>query len=494
VALRTGQASLEEFFRANLSTGFPILGAALDDVLNKVFSLHCAPEYVDAYISSTAIGFRRIFVRGGKAAAILRDLDVPEEVVEMINADAVATAAQMLGIAAASIGDVIHRVVGVHLDKLRHAVRALARIAQARAALGGSPRALGGSPRALGGSPRAALDGLEADAARGLRDVLRDGTEGEAAAALAAAGPEAPAALAALEAWAEEVRGRHGKTLGRMRDNIREGQCQCCMVPFEKGDDAAYVLAGCCQIIVCEPCITCRAGAGAKAFIKRCPNCARDIRVETGLIRVGAELDLESALQDETVIGDAPLADEPAGVAGAPGDAQLDALNNPKLKALVQLARRGLQGAAAAPLDCLRDVAVPPYIDGILEGRRDAPWPADKPWRLLVFTMHAESTGLLHCALESFGIPHSVLRGTRAQKDEAVRRLREEVGLMLITEPKDCGGLNLPFVSHVVFYHRVLDRNVEAQVAARGQRLGREHNLEIVSILNEAEAEGLRTG
>ena len=38
------------------------------------------------------------------------------------------------------------------------------------------------------------------------------------------------------------------------------------------------------------------------------------------------------------------------------------------------------------------------------------------------------------------------------------------------------------------FYHRVHDAHVEAQVAARGQRLGRTQDLSIVLIANEGEA------
>ena len=103
--------------------------------------------------------------------------------------------------------------------------------------------------------------------------------------------------------------------------------------------------------------------------------------------------------------------------------------------------------------------------------------------------MHPESTAQISRALTAAGIPHCVLRGSRAQKDEEVRRLREEVPVMLVSSAKDSAGLHLPFLSHIVFYHRLLDRNVEAQVAARGQRLGRTHELEIISIVNQAEAE-----
>ena len=495
--------NLEQFFRSNIITGFPILGAALDDVINKVFSLHCSPDYVDAHISSTAIDYRRIFVRGGQAAAILRNLDIPEEVVEMVNADAIGTAAQALDIDASSVGDVIRRVVGNHLNKLRHAVRTLSRIADAKNALAGK-------------------EGKEKnrEIIKDMRAALKDGSDEEVSLALEAVeGPssEVSAALKSLESWAEEQKEKHGKTLNRMRDNIREGQCQCCMVPFEPEggeEDAAYVLAGCCQIIVCEACIT-RKENGLKIFIKRCPNCARDIKIKTGVVRVGTEIDLEAALKDDVVIGDEEI--EPCGgtVVDEIADSEqyaLDKLNNPKLKALMQLLvtefRKAKQptgvfvtDAAAATdadadaatteqkIDCIQDLRTPPYIEGLLDGRRNIPWPADKPRKILIFTMHFESTTLIASKLEHFKIPFCILRGTRVQKDEAVELLRTSVNVMLVTAPKDCGGLNLPFLSHIVFYHRMLDRNVEAQVAARGQRLGREGNLEIITLINEAEAE-----
>jgi hypothetical protein len=105
--------------------------------------------------------------------------------------------------------------------------------------------------------------------------------------------------------------------------------------------------------------------------------------------------------------------------------------------------------------------------------------------------MHAESTRHIEFALGVAGVTYSVMRGTRTQKDAAVEAVRTAAGpaVLLVTAAKDCAGTHMPFLSHIVFYHRVLDRNVEEQLAARGQRLGREHNLEIVLLANEAEAD-----
>jgi hypothetical protein len=472
--LRAGHKTVEDFFRANLMTCFPILGAALDDTINRVFSLRCTPEYVDAHISSTAMGFRRIFVRGGRAAAILRDLDAPEAVIEMVHADAVGTAAAALGLSAQTIGDVIRRVVGQHLESLRLAVRLQARVARARARI------------APPGPPQLSQAGAAQYSA-----ALKDGSDAEAAAAIeaASASPELAGCLDSLEAWAGEQLARHGRSLGRMRDNIREGQCQCCTVPFEKGEggEDAYILAGCCQIIVCEACAT-RPSAGPSAgarrmVIQRCPNCAAPA---AGVIRVGGNIDLSDAMADDALLlPDGPEHGGPPPPPVQDGPPPPDGpAANPKLAALIQLVR-------GAPIDCIRDAATPPYIEGLLDGPRDIPWPAEAPRKILVFTMHAESTRLVEQALAAAAIPHCVLRGCRAQKDAAVRALCDAVGIMLVTAAKDCAGLHLPFVSHIVFYHRVLDRNVEAQVAARGQRLGRQANLEIITLVNEVEAADL---
>lgn len=535
--------TVTEYFRRNMCEGVPVLGAALDDVLNGCCSLRCAPDYVGAHIHSTVCGFRHITVAGGRAAGMLRDLDVPEEVFEMVNADAVGTAAAALGLEAASVGDIVRRVVGGHLDKLRLAARVVARVARVQTALeirSGRPLleriaaptdtvtaadalpvadalpAADAVPVADAVAAADAVARFDPSTIGGLKKAMREGTDAEFMACwnspLAVPEQYMPQILIDMTAQSAEVTEKYGKTLSRMRDNIREGCCQVCTVPFSKSDSeeedaadrddttdtAAYVLAGCCQIIICEHCVTRKIG-GARQFISRCPNCAVDIpSLGTGLIRVGAELDLESALKDDALAPDVPQA-APVGAAGtAAGTAAVPAevrgqqalaaapaaeIANPKLRALVQFIR-------GEPIEALTNMAVPPFVHGLLDGVRDLPWPAEKPRKILVFTMHAESTRHIEFALELAGIPYGVLRGLRTQKDAAVEALRgaPTTGVLLVTSAKDCAGIHMPWLSHIVFYHRVTDRHVEAQVAARGQRLGREHNLEIVLIGNEAEA------
>ena len=100
-----------------------------------------------------------------------------------------------------------------------------------------------------------------------------------------------------------------------------------------------------------------------------------------------------------------------------------------------------------------------------------------------------ETTYMLNDELNKVNIKNTVLQGTRHQKDEIINKFEnsQTINVLLVTATKDCAGLHLPFVSHIIFYHKIIDKNIEAQVAARGQRLGRTYNLEIISLLNSAE-------
>ena len=350
----------------------------------------------------------------------------------------------------------------------------------------------------------------------GLRAALREGSDDQYK--IVWASPLVPPTqlliqiLNEVSAQAQESNEKYGRTLERMRSNIREGHCQVCTVPFEKEeaeaeancdvncnlpDDpsyAAYVLAGCCQIIICEYCVT-KSKGKTRQFIDRCPNCAKDISVKSGLIRIGAELDLDSALRDETILTpdketDAAAAPAVAAAAAVPVAAAAPAhpveIENPKLRALMKFIKQ-------EQIDCISDNIVPAFVQGLLVGERNNPWPADKPRRILIFAMHPESTRQIAQILEIYGAPYSLLRGARAQKDAAVAEVRDApgTGILLVTAAKDCAGIHMPWLSHIIFYHRVHDRHVEAQVAARGQRLGRTHNLEIMMIVNEAEMANL---
>jgi hypothetical protein len=439
--------TVEEFFELNLLSSFPILGSALDDITNEIFSFRCAPQFVDEFINSTKVNFRRILVKGGAINNLLKSLDVSNEVIEMLNAGAIKTATQSLNMHADTAGEVIRRIVGDRLKDLRDVIRLIGRINTVIERIAALP-------------PLAAPPSPAHSALLRVADFATDEEFNAALDSYVTAGNVSHVYFVESKERAIMRRSGYEVLLNRMKDNIREKSCQCCMVPFEDGDDA-YILSECCQIIICESCII-----KSRKLIDKCPNCAHILTLK-GLIRIGSELNIEEVLSNDELVVSAA---ESLPVANY----------NPKLTALTQYIR-------SIAMDCISSTYVSPYVTGLLDGARNTPWPDDVPKKFLIFTMYPESTHTIANELDCLGISYCIMQGSRHQKDECIRRFQTDVNVMLLTSAKNCAGLNLPFVSHIVFYHNVIDKNVEAQVAARGQRIGRLYNLEIATISNPDE-------
>lgn len=475
-AYHTG-ATPEEYLRKNEE--FPILGFSLNAIFEKSLKLRCEAAYVDAHISTTRITFRRITVAGGNAVRLLQDLGIPSEILEMAAAGAVETAAERLGIKAASVGDLVERVLRKRTDRYRQAAWTLARLERVREAL-----------RVPGRPP------APPEIAWGAQDIIENGTDEEFGAFLGALGPSSLAALGpacrAVEGKAAKARDKYGGQLQRMRSNIREGECQACMLPFDDGDPGSYIV-NCCQITICSHCAV---AAGGRAFIARCPNCAKDVHARTDLIFISADLgaSLDAGLLDE---GQARLAGPPGpSAAGAQIAktrkefyAQYD--DDPRLRGLLQL-------LFGDEVDSLDDKEVEPFVQGLLEGRRDVPAAAGAPKKILIAAMHSESTrkigGALAAAKKEQGLPgHVVLQGTRQQRDQVVAEFKNPAGpaIMLLTSSTSCSGLHLPEVTDFVEYHHHADIEVAGQLVGRAQRVGRSANLSVIVFVSEGEVDRL---
>ena len=497
IEMKDGKVGPLEFLRSCIGK-FPILGAALDDIVYGPLSLHCDSSYVKDHITTTTISARRVFVRGGRVAAVLRDLGVADDVVEMVNADAIATAAENLGINAKNARDLIDRILTDRKGKYKQAITVLERVDRTREIL----------------CDREGKEG-DGEKIKALRAALKSGTDTEVENALGEVegmSTGLSASLKSLEEWALEEKEKFGKALQRMRDNVREQKCQCCMIPLtpdDGGDGEDAFILNCCQIVVCEPCIAVGSGAygggGSRVFISKCPSCASSIKASRDFIRVGKELSLEDALSDDVLkaSGDAQEKSvlEKKGEQGehrdqtdgeADGETEnkkkdpLDELNNPKLKALIQLVRGDVE------IDCIRQEDAPLDSKGLLAGKRNAPWPEGKQKKYLVGAMHPESTHNISEAFSKFGLKHVVLRGNRAQKDACKAEFMGETHIMIITAVKDCAGLHLPFVAWGIEYHYITDPAVRAQFRGRYHRPGREHSSVCLTLVNEAEADQLR--
>jgi hypothetical protein len=507
--------SVEAFVRANLQV--PMLAPARDALFRGALKIQCAEDYVAEHINTTSVRYRRIVVESDRAAGFLEDLGVPEDVLEMVAAGAVETAARALDIQVDTVGGLFARVLDSRLEAYRATLARLdfAAAVRARAAAVAAAAVAAASPAA---SPAAAA---RANTAREVAEIV--------AAAAASSGPDATAqtrkalalvrrmgpaldaALKTFEARTTKERDRSGAPLVRLRDNLREGQCQACMVPLG-GDDSddeegaadpelrgVYIMT-CCQIVVCPHCVIRSDGGRGRRFILKCPNCSHPVCPAKSFVFIGAD---PAEIQTKFDLGEraaADLAAEAAGAAAgaAAGGAIADADDmdpfaawkaKPRLRAL-------LQYLLGAPIAALSDGEISPIVSKLIEGRREAPLPPEVGHKTLIFTMFDESSRNILRALEQTGLSHCRLAGTRQQRDRVVDRFKRRatapgeephVDVLVATTGSDCSGLHLPEVTRLVLFHRHRDQNVAEQAVGRAQRLGREYSLEVVEFASRNE-------
>lgn len=502
---RAGDSSAAvAYFRAMLERT-PLVTACRDEFIDSHLKLHCDEAFVAAHLTSTVVEYRDVFLKGGISVEVLQDLDVPPEVLEMISAGAIDTAASSLGIRANSAGDIVRRVLEIQLDTAARARFTIAACERIAAALGehGCRHQL--CPDTL----RRAVEDRPVDAGGALADRLVLALEGRDTGHFAAAGGQPglgpSAAKAQLGKHREKATERLKKSttrLGRMRDNIREQACQVCMIDFEEGEES-YIL-NCCQVVACRPCVL--AGAGGRgAFIRRCPNCAVDLAPEM-FIYVGAEISLDRVL-DDGVVDEA--ADEAARQrraaaerlrAPAAAEAAVDFHEEERLAAKYEPWRdnvrlewflRFASGDPAPREGVVKDEypVNPPGAAYLLEGVRDVPQPPDTVRKVVVFTMFPEASCKIMAALETLGVGVGILNGPRRKKEEELARFREATSarVLVITSAHDCSGIDLPEATAVVMYHHHHSAEIAAQAIGRAQRLGRTCNLKFVRLCDEGE-------
>ena len=86
-------------------------------------------------------------------------------------------------------------------------------------------------------------------------------------------------------------------------------------------------------------------------------------------------------------------------------------------------------------------------------------------------------------------IPYFKLQGTALQIKEAVSRFNlpndddESISVLLICSPKYVAGLNLQASTDLIFTGKVMDPNIESQIAGRACRVGRKNNMRVHYVL-----------
>lgn len=238
--------------------------------------------------------------------------------------------------------------------------------------------------------------------------------------------------------------------INRVKQNIAEGVCEICYSDLQLETCA---ISKCCGQVLCALCaFKCsRFGQCNEQFIGICSKCNTKINVNDSFIILGKNFD-HTKISDLTyeVIEEPIIPEE-----------NIKVYN--KIDVLMQIVQSNITYAR-------RETNI--EIENILRGTAILPEAPVKT--IVVYAAYDETILDISTRFDAEGIKYKRLLGTANQKSNIVEQFNnKEIQVLLLKTSRDCAGLNLQSASDLVFMHKVIDSNIERQAVGRLLRYGR---------------------
>lgn len=397
-----------------------------------------------------------------------------KELVQMLNSGAINTAAEKAGVASKTAADIFENILGKNYALYKRAVNVLKFITkydndferEMRASVAEIPKDTNDPDHSY---TKEKLLNLKIPAYKypNLGQLFRDTKEEQ-----------------------ELIYKSTDLALKRVKDNIKSGNCPICTESISDIDGNIMICRK-CSVTGCEDCITlaCSFYPSDNIIKGRCPMCRADICI-TDMIHVSKDIELIDIVNDN--FEEKKLAPPPLPILTTTPTIQPidehdtdDIDKRTKITALIDIIKGKIPiefKAAAIKLEQLQTGS-----ETVVE--------TNLPYRkILVFTSYEESISNITKALNLRNIAYWRLAGTAANINDISRKFNSHCGdaVLIINSSKHCAGLNLQTADWLIYFHKVLDNNVETQIAGRGQRIGRKSTLKIGYLLHQNELEHLQ--
>ena len=363
------------------------------------------------------------------------------EVMEMLNGDAIETAAEKIGIKTNKVADIFQIMMGKQYDLYRKSVNVLEFINEVEPMQGNR----------LPMSHNTDLEDTYKKSDLFIRREIKYNY------------PNLKNLLDTTKEEYTEIKQRTGISIERVKNNIKEGDCPICMGELNDEDEEILIIK-CCGIILCGVC--CFGTVFPKnSTLGQCSNCRTKLTLYD-LIYLNKGFDLtkivnEDEDEDEDEIQEV---NEPVAII-KPID---------KITAVINIIN-----GITIPEKKRVDVSIP----NLMKGNKILP--AATYHKVLIFANFEETLKKTVKRLIDENIKFWKLSGTHSEINRTQEKFNncEETCALVINSMSHCSGLNLQSATDLIFLHKIIDVNTETQVIGRGQRLGRLSTLNVYYLL-----------
>lgn len=437
-----------------------------NDELFVYFNVSCEDTFIDDSIGATPIDYYIYKFKNPNETYIelINAIGTNEanSIMEMINGDAIKTAAETAGISSTSVADIFEKILNKKWKRYQHNITVstyIIKIKQYIVEL--LPKIF-----SLSKSQITAIE-QNIDAAGPYAQFVKLVTH---------KCKEIDDIVELAEKVNNEEKAENGKSIERVKDNIRQGECPITCTPLAEAK--SVLIAKCCGLVVSGEAIqiafnmrrefaSTNTGEGNVIISGSCPNCRAHCKLND-LIHIDKEyFDAESIISDK--IQELPIA-PPVEKEKIPDkyDRIIDIINGKH---------------SAIPRE-----RYDMNLDGVLTGPYDKGYAPRNERKIIIYANFSETITHIEEILHKNDIAYCKLQGTQKQICNIVSDYTNSgVNVLLISGPKYCAGLNLQMTTDLIFAHKVLDHDIEVQIAGRAARYGRKYNLQIHYMLYENE-------
>ena len=361
------------------------------------------------------------------------------EIMEMLNGDAIETAAEKIGIKTTSVADIFEMVLGKQYSKYKKSIDVLSFIEEVEP--------MQGLRTPMSENPN--------------QDDTYKKTDIFIKRSIKYNYPNLKGLLDSTKDEYKDIKKTSSIAIDRVKTNIKEGECPICSSDLNN-DEEDIIILKCCGVILCGLCCFSSVFNPGKQ-VGQCSNCRSVLNLRS-LIYINGEFDLNNIVEEKFIENE--------------DNKTTTSIKRNKITAMLEIIN-GIKPVERRRVDV--------NISNLMKGNNVLP---DKPYnKVLIFANYNETICNIKECLNEKKIDYWHLGGTHNEITNTVNMFTEceKTCVLIINSTKHCAGLNLQTATDLIFAHKIIDSNIETQVIGRGQRLGRTSGLKVHFIMYKNE-------
>lgn len=417
------------------------------------FNIGCTNKLIDESTSASVVNYYvyKFENPNDKIIGLLGAMNIPDinNIMEMLNGDALITAAETVGSKSASVIDVVHKILDDKYNTYMKYINCSKYIELVKEKISKLPRTKESINAII-------LDQIKKNIQRPGPISFIENLKGVNSAI--------NVLIKDLEAEINAFKETNGKAIERLKDNLKEGDCPITGIPLSEAE--SIVITKCCTKVISGEVVSwaLKFKAERNGVKGKCPNCRADIDFRNLIFIEKGDIDLEEDIEEK-------LEEE---VTSAPQ------YGNQKYDCIINI----IQGDEKTG-EQKKDINIP----NLLVGNIDKGEANIEDKKILIFSNFKETMKIVEEKLIDECISYMKVQGTASQIKEAIVRYllpndnEESINVLLISGPKFVAGLNLQNTTDLIFTGKIKDGNIESQIAGRVCRYGRKTNANIHYVL-----------